>query len=146
VGTVRFALPSIGTSKENHAAAGGKQEGVKFAMKTTTKILALAFVALVAVLVMGAPVTAADDAGQKAYMDQGCDKCHGIAEAGIEAKIKSEKMQGPDLGELSAEKDAAWVKQYLKKEVQIDGKDHKAKWDGSDAELDAIANWLVSMK
>lgn len=88
----------------------------------------------------------ADDAGKQVFLDQGCNKCHGVTSAGIEAKIKSEKMQGPDLDGVGSRHDAEFLSKYVRKEAQLDDKSHKVTWDGSDKELAALIDWLSSLE
>lgn len=108
--------------------------------------LFVGLLALLVAVVIGTPAGAADDAAQKAFMDNGCNKCHAISTLGIEAKIKSEKMQGPDLAKVGERHDAVWIKKYLLKEVDMNDQMHKAKWDGSETELGAVVEWLAAMK
>jgi hypothetical protein len=55
--------------------------------------------------------------------------CHAVSTVGIEAKVKSEKMKGPDLVGLS---DAAALAPYLRGETEMNGSKHKKKFKGSD--------------
>ena len=74
-----------------------------------------------------------------------CQMCHGVPAAGIEAKMKSEKMKGPDLGgksEIDFEKLAA----YLRKEAELDGEEHNKEFKGTDEELQAIVDWLGTLE
>jgi mono/diheme cytochrome c family protein len=88
----------------------------------------------------------AQDAGQKAFTDANCNRCHDVESKDISATISSEKMKGPDLSKIGAEKDAEWITQFVKKEVQLDGKNHRMAWKGSDEDLKTIADWLASLK
>jgi mono/diheme cytochrome c family protein len=84
--------------------------------------------------------------GQEAF-DQGkCATCHDVSSAGIEAKMKSEKMKGPDLTGIAAKRDKAWLTSYIKKVEKIDGKAHKAAFKGTDEELSALIDWLLEQK
>jgi len=85
------------------------------------------------------------DAGQEIFLAQKCNTCHGVEAVGIEAKIKSEKMMGPDLTKVATERDAEWLAQYLKKEVDLDGKKHSKAFTGSDEELQALIDWFESL-
>lgn len=103
--------------------------------------------ALFSALLLLAPATlVADDAGKQVFVDQGCNKCHGVTSAGIEATIKSEKMQGPDLDGVGSRHDAEFLSKYVKKEAQLNDKDHKATWKGSDEELAALIGWLETLE
>ncbi len=88
--------------------------------------------------------TAAADVNAKEIFVAKCGNCHSLASAGIEAKAKSEKMRGPDLGKLQI--DAATLTSYLKKETALDGREHKIAFKGSDEELQALVDWLLEQK
>jgi cytochrome c5 len=90
--------------------------------------------------------TGAAPDGKAVFLAQKCEMCHGVSTAGIEAKTKSAAMAGPDLVDLAPERDAAWISQYLKKEVQLEGKDHKKAFSGTDEELKALVDWLLAQK
>jgi mono/diheme cytochrome c family protein len=110
---------------------------------------------LLAGLVVGAvlstmPTTvyAADSGGapgKDVFLAQKCNMCHSVSSAGIEAKVKSEKMRGPDLDGCCKDKDAAWITQFLKKEVDLDGAKHKGTFKGTDEELKALVAWIKSL-
>jgi mono/diheme cytochrome c family protein len=85
----------------------------------------------------------ADLADGKALFEASkCNMCHAVKAAGIEAKVKSEKMQGPDLTGLGSRFEADWVVKYLRKEVQLEEKDHKGTFKGSEDDVKAIMAWL----
>ena len=89
---------------------------------------------------------ASDLDGKTIFTDNNCNMCHSVAAAGIEAKIKSEKMQGPDLAGITEEKDAEVLTDYLRKETEMNGKKHQKAFTGSDEELGALLNWLGSLE
>ena len=83
--------------------------------------------------------------GQAAFLAHKCNLCHAVPAAGIEAKTKSDKMKGPELGgpiEADFEKIAA----YLRKTGDLDGEQHKKEFKGTDEELKAIVDWLGSLE
>ncbi len=82
-------------------------------------------------------------AGQAAFVGQKCNMCHSVPQVNIESKVKSEKMKGPDLPNESRE--AEWIVSFLKREIQLDDKDHKKEIKDADQELQAIAAWLVAL-
>lgn len=86
------------------------------------------------------------DAGKKAFMDADCNRCHDVESHDISATIASERMKGPDLSQIGAEHDAEWIVDYVKREVQLEGKNHRLPWKGSDEELQTIADWLASLE
>lgn len=97
-------------------------------------------------VLLSVPAGAADDGGQAAFLAARCDMCHSVSTAGIEAKTKSESMRGPDLVDLAKTRDAQWLVKYLQREIQLDGKEHKKEFKGSDEELQAIVDWLLEQK
>lgn len=105
--------------------------------------LALVFTIL---LLAPAALLAADSAGKDLFVDKGCSKCHAVSSAGIEAKIKSEKMQGPDLTDVASRHDGEFISKYVLKQEKLDDKSHKGSWDGSDDELKALIDWLLAQK
>jgi cytochrome c2 len=98
-------------------------------------------------LVLGGALSAApEDPGQTAFMGQKCNTCHSVSSAGIEKTTKSEKMAGPDLKGVVAEKGADWTKKWIMKEVEVDGKKHSKEYKGTPEELDAMIKWLEGQK
>lgn len=76
-----------------------------------------------------------------------CALCHSVPGAGIEAKTKSDKLKGPDLGgPLPEALDLARVGAYLRKQAKRDGEEHKREFKGSDEELQALVDWLLEQK
>ena len=88
----------------------------------------------------------AQDAGQKAFEANKCSNCHSVEKVGIERKVKSEKMAGPDMSKVGDKHDAAWIVKFASREVQMDGKDHKSEYKGTKEDLQIIADWLASLK
>ena len=83
--------------------------------------------------------------GKAIFLAQKCDMCHSVSTAGIEAKSKA--MKAPDLvGVVTAEHDAKWIGEYVRKQVDLDGKKHGKAFTGSDEELKALISWLGEQK
>jgi len=82
--------------------------------------------------------------GRELFIAQKCNMCHSVPEVEVVALVKSKKMRGPDMPAESREPD--WIVRYLKREVQLNGKDHKKEFKGTEEELRAIAAWLVELK
>jgi mono/diheme cytochrome c family protein len=128
----------------------------------SSKWISRAFLAAVIVVPVAVPVAAMDlfggtmvaaagdsggePAGQTLFVGQKCNMCHSIEAAGIERTSKSDKMKGPDLSTVGDKHDAAWIVKYLKKEETLDGEQHGKSFKGTDEELQAIANWLATLK
>ena len=98
---------------------------------------------VVALALIGPAAVAAAD-GKAVFTAQKCNMCHSVAQAELTATMKSEKMKGPDLPAESH--DSKWLVSYLKREVQLNDKDHKKEFKGTDEEAQAIAAWLVELK
>lgn len=106
--------------------------------KIITLSIALAVVAALVGLVT--EVQAAD--GKTVFEAQKCGLCHSVSSAGIEGKMKT----STDLTGVGDKHDGEWIKQYVTKQVQLDGKDHKKEFKGSDEELQALVDWLLEQK
>ena len=63
--------------------------------------------------------------GKEAFLAAKCNTCHAVQAAEIEAKMQSEKMKGPDLDSSVAKIDATELNNFLKKQGQLNGEDHK---------------------
>ena len=120
-------------------------------MRTTrwTFLVAMAVLAIAATLFFQ-PVTQAEETpaldGQALFTDtHKCNMCHGVPAADIEAKMKSEKMKGPELGG-KLEKELEEIAAYVRKESEIDGVTHKKEFKGTDEELQAIVDWLATLE
>jgi mono/diheme cytochrome c family protein len=102
-------------------------------------------VAVVIALATASSVLAAD--GKEIFVAQKCSLCHTIAAAGITATTKSEKMKGPALDGVVAEKGVEWTLKFLHKEVELEGKKHgKDISKLSDADLKVLVDWLATQK
>ncbi len=84
--------------------------------------------------------------GRSAFLAQKCDLCHSVPAAGIESKMKSATMKGPDLGPAVSQHDPKLLRDFLRKQGQLGGKDHKKEFTGTDAELAAVLAWLGGLK
>jgi mono/diheme cytochrome c family protein len=107
-----------------------------------SSFLRLAVALLVAPVILSTGY-AAD--GKALFLSNKCNLCHTIDSQGI-AKT-SEKMKAPDLSNASGLVESAdWLKSFLKKEVKKDDKTHQREFKGSDEDLDAIVQWLMTLK
>ena len=105
-------------------------------------------VALMIAASLAAPPTAAGEEldGEALFTEtHKCNMCHAVPAVGIEAKTKSEKMKGGDLGG-KIEGELSELAAYLRKEAEIDGKTHKKPFKGTDEELQAIIDWLGGLE
>ncbi len=88
---------------------------------------------------------AEEPAGRQVFLAHKCNLCHAVPAAGIEAKTKSEKMKGADLGG-PVEEDFEVIADYLRKQSELEGKSHKKEFAGSDEELHQILDWLAELE
>ncbi len=107
-------------------------------MRTRSRLLAAAGAA--GLIALAAPAARAAD-GKEVFLAQKCNLCHAVSSAGIEATTTNESLKGPDLTG-TPERDAAWLEAYLTQQETLNGKKHKKKYAGSEADLDALVAWL----
>jgi mono/diheme cytochrome c family protein len=110
--------------------------------KTSRGFLCGLFALAVLAWVGSTAAVAAD--GQATFTAQKCNMCHSVPSVELTATMKSEKMKGPDLPDDP--RDSEWLTSFLKREVKLDGKDHKKEFKGSEEDLDAIVAWLVELQ
>ncbi|MEM8964571.1 MAG: cytochrome c [Acidobacteriota bacterium] len=102
-------------------------------------------VSIVFGLFLIAPITTvAEESGETVFLAQKCQLCHAVPAADIEAKTKSAKLLGPDLG-VEPLAPVEELGPYLRQETELDGVKHKKKFNGTDEELAAMAAWLDSL-
>lgn len=117
-------------------------EGGGFQMNSIRSAITMAF-ALAFGVTVSSTVDAAD--GKAIFLGQKCNLCHTIDSQGI-AKT-SDKIKAPDLSNASGLVESAdWLKSFLKKEVKKDDKNHLREFKGTAEELDAVVQWLVTLK
>lgn len=84
--------------------------------------------------------------GKEQFLFQKCNTCHAVSTAGIEATTKSEKMKGPDLVGVVAEKGEEWTAKYLRKEIDKEGKKHGKEVKLTEEEMKTLLAWLAEQK
>jgi mono/diheme cytochrome c family protein len=113
------------------------------AMRTALVGLGVSF--LLAALALPEASRAQD--AKQLFVDGKCIRCHSIEAQDVAAKPKEGKEDDvKDLSNVGSEQDAEWIRQFLRKEVKLDGKKHKQKYRGSDEDLKTLALWLASLK
>ncbi|MCP4200585.1 MAG: hypothetical protein GY769_01460 [bacterium] len=114
--------------------------------KLTNFTLILALAGFTALVIAPTGVAAEDMDGKALFTEtHKCNMCHAVPAADIEAKTTSEKMKGGDLGG-KVEGELAEIAAYVRKEADMDGKQHKKPFKGTDEELQAIIDWLGSLE
>jgi cytochrome c2 len=83
-------------------------------------------------------------AGKEVFLGQRCNTCHTVSTAGIEAKVKSGSTAGPDLAGVGGRRDRASIEAILHQEEPVNGKKHPKRFSGTQQELDALIDWLLS--
>ena len=111
--------------------------------------LSLTMVAAIAVVLVGIFPTASARAqeaptGKEIFLAAKCDMCHSVPSQSITAKVTSEKMKGPNLAGVAA--DPAELAQFLRKQVERNGKMHQKEFKGTDDELKALVGWVLEQK
>jgi len=79
--------------------------------------------------------------GKQIFIDNKCNNCHTVTSM----EITSKKDDAVDLSNAGSVGDAQLIKSYLLKEAKLNDKDHKLKFKGLEAELNALVNWLLSL-
>jgi mono/diheme cytochrome c family protein len=113
-----------------------------------SKLMGATLAALALGLAVAGASARADEmtSGEQLFRSKGCATCHSVAAAGIEAKVKKGPLVGPELPEAIAGQGGDWVRDFLKQRVAAaDGKKHRKAFKGSDEELSALVQWLLSL-
>jgi hypothetical protein len=83
--------------------------------------------------------------GEGLFVKNKCNTCHAVASAGIEAKRGDDKA--PDMSNAGASISSAdWAFKFVMREESKDGKKHRRPYKGSEKDLKAIVDWLVTLK
>lgn len=96
-------------------------------------------------------------AGQKLFLDNGCNVCHSMKGQGIEKKKSATATEAtattpaapskiPDLSAVGLERDQAWMTKFLLKTETLHDKKHMKTWKGTEAELATLTGWLAEQK
>lgn len=95
-------------------------------------------------LTLAPPASGGPD-GKAVFLAQKCNLCHSVDAAGIQRTSKSEKTKGPDLGGVTKRHDAEWIKRWLAKQEEQNGKKHLTTLKGSAEEQAALIGWLKTL-
>jgi len=95
-------------------------------------------------LLFASLTTAEEKSGKDIFVNSKCNSCHAIKSQDIDSKMASKY---PDLSNFGNEKlEADFVKKFINKEVDLNGKKHAVKFKGSDEELTTLVDWLLALK
>lgn len=115
-------------------------------------VRALSALTAVAAVLALAPSASADEEGKAIFLKSKCNTCHTIesqeiAQLAPEGEGEEEDGEKPkDLSDVGSRRDAKWIKGWLTKQVEVDGKTHRKRFGGQPPELDALAAWLASLR
>ncbi len=116
-------------------------------MKKILMIMALATLAGATIGAASIGNLASGSSGKGVFKDNKCDKCHTIESQGIERNgAPGPGKQPPDLSGVGLRHNADWIKGWLLKTEEQNGKKHLKKWTGTDDELATITTWLAVQK
>jgi cbb3-type cytochrome oxidase cytochrome c subunit len=132
----------------------------RFAVLFATAAVALAvpLAATVAEEAAKADTKAKIPAGQKLFLDNGCNSCHTMKGQGIEKKKSATATEAtastpaaapskvPDLSAVGLERDQAWMTKFLLKTETLHDKKHMKTWKGTEADLATLTAWLAEQK
>lgn len=105
--------------------------------------ISLLVMAGIVAIAISAPLQAAD--GKAVFLDKKCNMCHSVDSQSIEKT--SEKMKAPDLSNAaSLVSSGDWLKDFLTRKVKKDDKNHMREFKGTDEELNAVVDWILSLK
>ena len=95
-------------------------------------------------------------AGQQVFVAQKCQMCHTVYSTGIgeppaeDAKEEEEEAAAaagpPDLSIAGAGRTAEWISLYLQKKETLNDKKHMKSFKGSDEDLAALVDWVLTLK
>ncbi len=97
------------------------------------------------VMLLAATASAGEPPGQKVFLEQKCNQCHTVARAKIALGGVPEGKPA-DLSQIGGAHTPDWMKAFLLKKEVLNGEKHKRKFLGPDAELQALVDWLSSLK
>ena len=79
--------------------------------------------------------------GHQIFSDSKCTNCHSVASL----ELVSKKDEPVDLSNVGKDQNSEFLSKYLMKEESLNDKTHKTKFNGSEEELSALVNWLLSL-
>jgi mono/diheme cytochrome c family protein len=83
------------------------------------------------------------DKGEKVFVDKKCIPCHAVKGKG---GIVGPTARGPDLDMVGAQRDAPWLRMFLKDPKAINPKSKMMAFKGTEEELEALVAYLGSLK
>jgi mono/diheme cytochrome c family protein len=97
-------------------------------------------------VIAGRPSAGLAADAKELFVASKCVRCHSIELQGVAATPKAgDEDEVHDLSKVGSEHAADWIQKFLSKQVDLDGKKHKQKFRGSEADLQTLATWLASL-
>ena len=116
-------------------------------MKQILAIMAIATMAGVMVGAASISNLATGSDAKSLFKANKCDKCHTVESQGVERNgAPPPGKTPPDLSGVGLKHNADWIKGWLMKEEELNGKKHLKKWTGSDDDLETVSKWLAAQK
>ncbi len=91
--------------------------------------------------------------GKQLFLDAKCNKCHTVEAQEIAVLPRTDGKEADadkkpvDLSKVGGEHDAAFVKSWLLREIDQEGKKHKApKYKGTEEDLTTLSTWVAGLK
>lgn len=81
--------------------------------------------------------------GEKIFADKNCVPCHAIKGRG---GTVGPMGRGPDLSTVGAQRNAQWLKAFLKDPKAVNAKSKMMAFKGAEEELEALVAYLGSLK
>ena len=81
--------------------------------------------------------------GEKTFADKKCVLCHVIKEKG---GTVGPLARGPDLSTVGAQRDAEWLKAFMKDPKAVNPNAKMMAFKGTEEELEALVSYLGSLK
>ncbi len=101
---------------------------------------------LMTLLVFIPTASVLSEEGPELFVSKKCVKCHTVSSYEIETTSKKDPSEISDLSNSGSFFDAETLKAYLNKETERNGEKHKLKIKGEDSEIEALINWLLTLK
>ena len=94
--------------------------------------------------------------GKSLFTSFKCNLCHSVESQGIavveeegeeaEAEDDEGARKPPDLSNVGSERDAKWLKDWLMKKVEVEGRTHRKKLTAEPSELNVLTAWMATLK
>jgi hypothetical protein len=83
--------------------------------------------------------------GADLFKQYKCNACHSVQAQGI-VRNGTSTTTTRDLSQIGLRHDVAWLRGWLLKTTELDGRKHMKKFSGPDADLKTLTTWLSTLK